>query len=333
MLPDTGASKSLISLDQVLKCGFRIDSTRKSNIVAANGSNLSCEGSVKLRAFNPRTGRMGVLTALVSSDSHNPFLLSWTDMIKLGIISENFPFSQESNVNSIAEKISEKKKDEEEVLKFDEDNCPGLKELLYDFSDVVSNTLPDHPMVGPPMEIELKDNYVPFKLAVPRSISHHWRDEAKDLVRALQGKSILCRENGVTEFVSPAHFVRKPGGGLRMVVDFTKLNEAVKRPIHPFPSAHQCVQAIPPDAKFYAVCDMVQGYHQIPLSEKASKLTTIILWDGKYRWLRGPMGLNSTGDEWCFRSDELVHPFTDWCRKLVDDVVVWAPSIDTFQTF
>ena len=97
MLPDTGASKSLISLDQVLKCGFRIDSTRKSNIVAANGSNLSCEGSVKLRAFNPRTGRMGVLTALVSSDSNNPFLLSWTDMIKLGIISENFPFSQESN--------------------------------------------------------------------------------------------------------------------------------------------------------------------------------------------------------------------------------------------
>ena len=249
-------------------------------------------------------------------------------MIKLGIISENFPFSQDSNVNNVDVANFEDEVNGQKILKLSEENCPRLKSLLCKFSDVVSNVLPDHPMVGPPMEIELKENYVPYKLAIPRSISHHWRDEAKDLVRSLQGKSILCRENGVTEFVSPAHFVKKPGGGLRMVVDFTRLNQAVKRPIHPFPSAHQCVQAIPASARFYAVCDMVQGYHQIPLSEKASKLTTIILWDGKYRWLRGPMGLNSTGDEWCFRSDELVHPFTEWCRKLVDDVVIWASTLD-----
>ena len=120
------------------------------------------------------------------------------------------------------------------------------------------------------MEIELKAGYKPFKLAVPRTISHHWRDDARDLVRSLESKGILCRENGTTEFVSPAHFVRKPGGGIRMVVDFQRLNEAVKRPIHPFPSAHQCVQAILHTAKFYAVCDMVQGYHQIKLSDKAS---------------------------------------------------------------
>ena len=70
-----------------------------------------------------------------------------------------------------------------------------------------------------------------IKLAVPRSISHHWRDDARDLDWSLENKGNLCRENGITEFASPAHFVRIAGGGLRMVVDFQRLNEAVERPI------------------------------------------------------------------------------------------------------
>ena len=111
--------------------------------MAANGTNLACEGTVRLRAFNPRTGRMGVIDALVSSDSSNDFLLSWTDMIKLGIISENFPFSQNSEANALN---FEEKINDQDVQQVTEDNCPRLRKLLNEYKDVVSDILPDQPL-------------------------------------------------------------------------------------------------------------------------------------------------------------------------------------------
>ena len=127
VLPDTGASKSLISLDKVLQHGLDFDHTRRSRIVAANGSNLACEGTVRLSAFNSRTGRSCTLDALISSDSCNDFLLSWTDMIKLGIIAEDFPFSTSEDINSLKNEDKLKTCD---VLKLSKINCPRLKNIL-----------------------------------------------------------------------------------------------------------------------------------------------------------------------------------------------------------
>ena len=138
--------------------------------MAANGSTLACEGTVCLSAINSRTGSTCILDALISSDYNNNFLLSWTDMIKLRIIAEDFPFSSNDFINNSK---TDKKLLSCDVLKLSEDNCPRLKNILQDFPDVVCNVLPDHPMVRAPMEIELKAGYTPFKLAVPRSISHH----------------------------------------------------------------------------------------------------------------------------------------------------------------
>ena len=96
------------------------------------------------------------------------------------------------------------------------------------------------------------------------------------------------------------------GKRVRLVTDYTKLNKFVIRPVHPFPSVSDILQSIPANSRCFAKLDATHGYFQIPLSKSASELTTFLLPSGRYRYLRAPMGLSSSSDEWCRHSDRVV---------------------------
>ena len=117
---------------------------------------------------------------------------------------------------------------------------------------------------------------------------------------------------------------------LQLVVDYIGLNQHVKRPVHPFPSTKDILQQLPPDGRVFATLDAVQGYHQIALSESASKLTTFLLPSGKFRFLRAPMELNASSDEWCCRSDKVIEGL-EGVQKIVDDVLISASDIITLE--
>ena len=87
------------------------------------------------------------------------------------------------------------------------------------------------------------------------------------------------------------------------------------------------MQAIPSSATIFAKFDAVNGYFQIALDEESSKLTTFILPSGRYRYKRIPQGLNASSDEWCRRSDIVIEGLP-WARKLVDDIILWASSLE-----
>jgi hypothetical protein len=55
-------------------------------------------------------------------------------------------------------------------------------------------------------------------------------------------------------------FVQKANGSLRLVRDSSKVKHLVQRLTHPFPSAHDIIQAIPPTAKYFACLDTAGGY-------------------------------------------------------------------------
>ena len=125
----------------------------------------------------------------------------------------------------------------------------------------------------------------------------------------------------------PAFFVPKPDGvKVRLVTDYTKLNKYVKRPVHPFPSVHDIVQSIPAGSKLFPKLGTIHRYFQLALESESSLLTTFMLPSGRYIFLRAPMGLSSSSDEWCRQSDRAIEgmPFA---RKIVDDILVWADSL------
>jgi hypothetical protein len=83
-----------------------------------------------------------------------------------------------------------------------------------------------------------------------------------------------------TAWTSPGFFVPKLNGGVRLVTDYAGprgLNSQILRPTHPFPAAHDIVQAIPPTARYFATADCVHGYFQLALDEESRELTTFML--------------------------------------------------------
>ena len=84
----------------------------------------------------------------------------------------------------------------------------------------------------------------------------------------------------------------KPGGGIRICVDLSKLNKFVKRPTHPLASPKEVVSDIPLYQKYFSTMDAIKGYWQVPITKKSQELTTFITPWGRYKYLRPPIGLS-----------------------------------------
>jgi len=309
-LPDTGATHSVIGMDVVQLHGAMIQTNRRDKLFTANDEQIQCAGRTNL-TINGISINFIVTPAIT-----NDMLISWHDLIKLKVIPADFPNPQEHKVRPC------------KTTKTPSNLSIALEKIFSEFNDVLSDKLPNHPMNGQDMliEIDSEANIKPKKVTTARPIPVHWQKEAKDMIAGLIKDGIIKEvHDETTDWVSPAFFVPKPNGKIRLVTDFSHLNKAIKRPVHPFPSAQDIVQDVPMGTKYFLKLDALQGYHQIPLAKKSQDLTTFLLPMGKYKYLRGPMGLRSTNDVYCARSDRTIEGVPN-CHKIVDDILICADS-------
>ena len=195
---------------------------------------------------------------------------------------------------------------------------------MTEFSDVLNDELGAKPMNAEKMKIKLKPGYSPKKVSTARRVPLRYEKEANATIKDLIKKGVIVEVNEPTEWCSPAFFVPKPDGiRVRLVTDFTSLNEWVERPVHLFPSTKEIIQAITKEGKVFCKLDAVHGYFQLGIHEESSKLTTFLLQQGKFRYKRAPMGLNASSDEWCCHSDKIIEGLP-WAKKIVDDTLIWA---------
>ena len=197
--------------------------------------------------------------------------------------------------------------------------------LIGDFQDVLTDSLPEGSMEGSPMKIFLTPGEkVPFRISTARPVPHHWEEKVKKAIQQLIDSKVIAKMSDPSDWCAPGFFVAKSNGEVRLVIDFTGLNKYVGRPIHTFPSSSDIVSGLDPQAQFFAKLDATRGYHQVPLDHDSSKLTTFLLPYGRFRFLRAPMGLSCSSDEFCRRSDEVIRNLPG-VRKLVDDILIQAP--------
>jgi len=104
-------------------------------------------------------------------------------------------------------------------------------------------------------------------------------------------------------------------------VDLQNLNKYVKKPYYPSRTPSDAVSNIAPRSKFFTTLDAVKGYWQVPLDEGSQTLTTFITPNGRFKFLRAPMGLASSQDEYCARGDEALQGINS-AEKVVDDILI-----------
>jgi hypothetical protein len=120
-------------------------------------------------------------------------------------------------------------------------------------------------MKGNPMTIHLKDVPIkPYKIVNARKCPYAFEEKAKAKLEEDEALGIIekfpIEEDDVSDWCSLAHFVFKPNGDVRSVVDLKELNDYVQRPVHPFPTSRDIVSTIPDGTKWFAVFDCKNGY-------------------------------------------------------------------------
>ena len=118
--------------------------------------------------------------------------------------------------------------------------------MFNQFPTVFRDQLNHDPMKTEPVEIKLKPNAIPFRISVARQIPLRFVEPAEKAIQELLQKGVITPCTDPTDWCSPAFFVVKADGkSVRMVTDYTKLNQYVDRPVHPFPSVSDILQSIP----------------------------------------------------------------------------------------
>jgi len=125
-------------------------------------------------------------------------------------------------------------------------------------------------------------------------------------------------------FSSPILMARKPGGGLRLCVDYRKLNAITRKDRYPIPLVDELMERIS-GAKIFTKLDIRQGFHRIRLDPESEDLTTFRTRYGTYKYHVVPFGLtNGPAAFQRFINDTLMDYLDDFVTAFVDDLLIYS---------
>ena len=169
-------------------------------------------------------------------------------------------------------------------------------------------------------KIQLREDAVPYEVMTPRHVSHGLHDKVGTELKRLQNLGVITPVNEPTDWCAPVVVVPKPNGDVRLCVDLTKLNKAVKRPRHVMPSVDYVLGQIG-QAKVFSKLDANSGYHQVELDEDSRLLTTFITSHGRFAYNRLPFGISSAPEFYQKQVSSIIAGLAG-VVCLMDDIVV-----------
>ncbi|XP_076038210.1 uncharacterized protein LOC143023540 [Oratosquilla oratoria] len=140
--------------------------------------------------------------------------------------------------------------------------------------------------------ISLHEDATPHCLYTPRRVPHPLLPKVKKKLQSMVHQKVISPVTVPTEWCSGMVNVVKPNGDVRICVDLTPLNKAVKREVHPMASVDENLAKLR-GSKVFTKLDANSGFWQIPLDEESRLLTTFATPFGRYCFNRLPFGISS----------------------------------------
>ena len=137
----------------------------------------------------------------------------------------------------------------------------------------------------------------------------------------------VLKKDHESEWAAPTFVQPKKTGDIRILTDFRKLNDKLKRKPFPLPKIADILQKLA-GFKYATAIDLSMGYYHIPLDEESQKLCTTILPWGKYKYLRLPMGIKNSPDIFQAIMMQLLGDL-DNARTYIDDILITSDG--TFE--
>ena len=149
---------------------------------------------------------------------------------------------------------------------------------------------------------------IPFKLNVMR----------QEIEYMLQNDLI---EASSSEWSSPCVLVPKPDGTYRLC---TEVNKATKSDSYPIPRVDDCVDKVG-NYKYVTKLDLLKGYWQVPLSNRAKEISAFVTPDGLFQYKVMPFGMKNATATFQHLINGIISGL-EGCSAYIDDVVVYSDT-------
>ena len=142
-------------------------------------------------------------------------------------------------------------------------------------------------------------------------------------------------EPSQSNWSSPCLLVLKPDQSYRMCTDFLKLNSVTKTDTFPIPRIDDCIDKVG-KAKYVTKIDLLKGFYQVPLTERAKELSAFVTPSGLYQYKVMTFGMKNSPATF----QRLINSVTsgiDGCDTYIDDTIIysntWEEHLSTIRQF
>ena len=130
---------------------------------------------------------------------------------------------------------------------------------------------------------------------------------------------------------SPVLIVRKPGGGLRVCMDYRALNAITIKDRYPIPLIKETLDRLA-KARFYTKLDIVAAFNNLRIREGDEWMTAFITRYGLYQYKVMPFGLCNGPASWQRYMNDMMHNYLDdFVTVYLDDLLIYSPDLTSHR--
>ena len=123
---------------------------------------------------------------------------------------------------------------------------------------------------------------------------------------------------------SPCILVPKPDESYRMCTDYRKVMSVTKTDMFPIPRIDDCIDKVG-KAKFVTKLDLLKGFLQVPLTDRAKEISAFVTPDGLYQYKVMPFGMKSLPASFQHLINKVIANL-EGCEAYIDDVIIYSDT-------
>ena len=124
-------------------------------------------------------------------------------------------------------------------------------------------------------------------------------------------------------WASPLVPVVKPDSSICLCVDYRALNSITPPIRYWLPTLQEILHKVG-QSQVISKLDLTSGFHQIPMSENSSDLTTFVSPIGKFKYLNMPFGLKNAPATFQQTIEKIIQPVSAFSSTYIDDIIVFS---------